>query len=217
MVAQANTFLLAGMETTANSLAFSIYLLATHPEAEARLMAEIDALAASKAGAGSDACAEGLPDLVPEDLERLPFTGAVLSEAMRLYTPTAFAIRDAAEDIQLGDYLIPKGVNILLSIYNIHRNSAYWPQPEAFRPERFLPEGQDLAQRHPHAYLPFGAGPRMCVGYKFALQVRSSTLYGTHPGLLATMIPSKEHGSGSSGGCVVIHVCGDTYAVVAHQ
>jgi cytochrome P450 len=159
VVAQASTFLLAGMETTANALAFAIYLVAQHPEVEARLVAEIDALAAAKAGAGNTAHA-GLPDLVPEDLERLAHAGAVLSEAMRLYTPTAFTGREAAEDLQLGDYLIPKGVNIVVGVYVIHRNSAYWPQPEAFRPERFLPEGQDLAQRHPHAYLPFGAGPR---------------------------------------------------------
>jgi cytochrome P450 len=174
VVAQANTFLLAGMETTANSLAFSIYLLATHPEAEARLMAEIDALAASKAGAGSDGHV-GLPDLVPEDLECLPFTSAVIDEAMRLFPAAGAAGRLVTQAVELGGFCLPPGCNALVAIYALHRDPSIWPQPEAFRPERWLPEGQDMAARKAHAFLPFGGGARMCVGYKFALQVRPAS------------------------------------------
>jgi cytochrome P450 len=171
VVAQAFTFLLAGMETTANSLAFAIYLLATHPEAEARLVAEINDLRAAKAGTDSAGAHTGLPDLVPEDLERLPYTGAVLSEAMRLLPATGVAARLVAEPIDLGPHHVPAGCNALVAICPLHRDPAIWPEALAFRPERWLQEGQALAARKAHAFLPFGGEARMCVGYKLALQV----------------------------------------------
>jgi thromboxane-A synthase/cytochrome P450 family 3 subfamily A len=169
VVAQCVTFLLAGYETTANALAFAVYCLARHPEAEARLLQEVDALAAAKGGGAGGG---RLPALAPEDLASLPFTAAVIDEALRLYPPATAAIRHVEEPFSLGGHLVPAGCELVVLIWSLHRDPACWPDPLAFRPERWLPGGEALAARNPHAYMPFGGGARMCVGYKFALQVR---------------------------------------------
>jgi cytochrome P450 len=148
------TLMLAGHETTANALAWTWYLLSQHPEAQARLFAEVDA-----------ALGDRLPTV--EDLPRMPWTLQVIEEAMRLYPP-AFSIGRLAERrVQLGPATIEPGEVVLVTIRGIHRRPDLWPEPEAFRPER-MSEDQKKA-RPRHAYMPFGAGPRICIGNHFAL------------------------------------------------
>lgn len=89
-----------------------------------------------------------------------------------MYPPAAATNRHNATKVQLGDVLVPKDSNILVAIYAVHHDAEVWPQAEAFRPERFLPGHEELAARAPHAHIPFGGGSRMCIGYKFAIQVR---------------------------------------------
>ena len=148
------TLLLAGHETTANALAWTFYLLQRHPEVEARLVAELDAV---------------LGDRVPgfEDLPRLRYTARVFDEALRLYPPAWLISRLALADDVLGGYRIPKGSIVVILPYVIHRHPAFWPEPESFDPDRFLPERSSARARF--AWLPFGAGQRMCIGSGLAL------------------------------------------------
>ncbi|KAI7837525.1 hypothetical protein COHA_008661 [Chlorella ohadii] len=163
IAAQSNTLIAAGYETTANALSFAIYCLATHPEAEARLLAEVDAFGADKE-----------PTL--DDAPRFPYVEAVMHEALRLYPPAHTTNRECTAPggatLVGGDgtqYHIPQGVWVHFNIWGLHHSEAHWKEPHAFRPERFLDE-EEVAGRHPNAFIPFGLGPRNCIGYKFALQ-----------------------------------------------
>jgi cytochrome P450 len=148
------TLVFAGHETTALALTWAWYLLAQHPAAEARLHAE---LAAVLGGRGPKAA----------DVARLPFTNAVIAEALRLYPPVWGLGREATENTTLGGYPVGKGTIVLLSPWTLQRDPRYYAEPDAFRPERWL---DGLAQRLPRfAYFPFGGGPRQCIGNSFAL------------------------------------------------
>jgi cytochrome P450 len=164
---EAVTMLMAGHETTANALAWSYHLLGNHPEARARMHEEID---------------EVLGDRLPtiEDVPRLAWTDAVLSEAMRLYPPIMGMARRPLDDFELMGYRIPKDSFVALVPWVNHRDPKWWPQPERFAPQRWLkdPRSADAADeltghavqpgRPRHSYLPFGAGPRQCIGNAFA-------------------------------------------------
>jgi len=151
---EAITLLLAGHETTANALTWTLFLLARHPEAAERLCAEVDAVLAGR-----------LP--VAEDLRALPFTERVLHEAMRLYPPIWIMERRAARADEIGGHAIPAGSTVVVSPWVTHRHPDFWEEPERFDPDRFSPE---RAAGRPHlAYIPFGAGPRYCVGGPFAM------------------------------------------------
>jgi cytochrome P450 len=147
------TLFLAGHETTANAVTWTLYLLSQHADVEARLMAELAAL-------------NGMPPTV-RDLHRLPYLEMVVKESMRLYPPAGGVTRAPIEDIELGGYVVPKGANIAVSSYAMHRDPEFFPDPERFDPERFSPERESNIPKY--AYLPFGAGPRVCIGNVFAL------------------------------------------------
>ncbi|KXZ54778.1 hypothetical protein GPECTOR_4g848 [Gonium pectorale] len=167
VIAQGFTFLLAGFETTADTLALAAFLLATHPEAAARLQAEVEAM-----GAG---------ELTAELLAQLPYTDAVLQETLRLYPPLPFLMREAREDVDMGEGRVaPKGSFLALQIHAMHTSPELFPHPDRFMPERWLPEGRAaLGPADPHAYAPFGVGARMCVGYKLANMVAKAALVRT--------------------------------------
>ncbi len=148
------TLVVAGHETTASGLNWTWYLLSQHPEVEARLHAELDAVADDPA-----------PDLA--QMERLPYTQQVINEALRLYPPGWLLSRRAVEPDVLCGYEIPAGTNVLLPLYLLHRHPRYWKDPDAFLPERFAPEHE--GERPRFAYMPFAAGPRHCIGETFAL------------------------------------------------
>jgi cytochrome P450 len=143
------TMVIAGHETVAAALAWTLMLLAEHPAAQDRVRAELDAH-------------EGPVPLVG-NRERLPWTRAVVDEALRLYPPAwAISRRSLADDV-VGGRPVPAGTLAIISPWLVHRRPDLWPDPEAFRPERFL--GQPLRT----GYLPFGQGPRLCIGREFAL------------------------------------------------
>jgi len=144
------TLLLAGHETTANALTWTWYELARRPDVLARLEAEV--------GTGA---------VTVDDLSRMPWTLAVIEEAMRLHPPAYLVGRQAVHDIELGGHRLPSGAVVLVNIRGIHRRADYFPSPAAFRPERMLEA--DKKARPRHHYLPFGAGPRVCIGSHFAL------------------------------------------------
>ncbi len=148
------TLFLAGHETTALALSYCFYLLATHPEAEARLSAEL---------------AEVLRGRPPTsaDVPRLRYAEWVVKESMRLYPPAPSIGREAVNDCEIGGYHVPKGTQIGLVQWVTHRDPRWFDEPEAFRPERW---DNDLAKRLPRgAYFPFGDGPRICIGNHFAM------------------------------------------------
>ncbi|MDB4882628.1 MAG: Cytochrome [Gemmatimonadetes bacterium] len=152
---EAMTLLLAGHETTANLLAWSWYLLSQHPDAEARLHAEVDAIGADSLGA--------------DDLARLPYTRAVLTETMRLFPPAWIVGRRAMQEYALGEHLLPARTIVLMSQWIVHRDPRWWPEVEAFQPERWMPGGSALDPARPKfSYFPFGAGTRVCIGEQFA-------------------------------------------------
>jgi cytochrome P450 len=147
------TLFLAGHETTANAVTWTLYLLSQHPDIEAKVIEEMAAL-------------NGEPPAV-RDLQKLPYLEQVMKESMRLYPPAGGATREPIEDIELAGYAVPKGSNIAISSYAMHHNPELFPDPERFDPERFTPEREVQIPRY--AYLPFGAGPRVCIGNVFAL------------------------------------------------
>lgn len=146
------TILAAGHETTANALAWTWYLLATHPEARARFHEEIDRVLRGRTPSA-------------DDLQLLPYTRAVFDESLRLYPPAPAVQRKAATRTTIGGVSLPEGAFVLVGTYNLHRHPAFWSNPEQFLPERWL-NGERLGSRY--AYMPFGAGARTCVGLHFA-------------------------------------------------
>lgn len=148
------TALIAGHETVASALAWTWYLLAEHPEAEAKLHEELARVLGGRRP-------------TPDDLAQLPYTQAVFEEALRLYPPAWIITRKALADDEIAGHRIPAGSLVVTSPYVTHRLPQFWDEPEEFRPERFLPEA--AAKRHRFAYYPFGGGPRLCIGSGFAM------------------------------------------------
>jgi cytochrome P450 len=147
------TIFLAGHETTANALAWTIDLLGRHPEVERHLHVEVDAVLGGRTPAAAD---------VP----RLEYVRRVLTESMRLYPPAWTVARRAVEDVPLAGFVLPTGASAVMSQWVIHRLPELYPEPERFDPDRWLPERRAALPRL--AYFPFGAGPRICIGEGFA-------------------------------------------------
>ena len=148
------TLMVAGHETTALALDWTWYLIARHPRAEARLHEELDAVLEGRAP-------------VVADLPRLAWTGMVVKEAMRLYPPVWNFNRRALREDRLGDVAVAAGEIVTVCTYSVHRHPEFWPEPEAFRPERFTDANPD--RRQLRAYIPFGAGRHLCAGMHFSL------------------------------------------------
>lgn len=150
---EAITIFLAGHETTANALAWTWHLLARNPEVERALHHELDTVLAGRTPA-------------PADYPRLPYTEMVLAESMRLFPPAWGIGRYALEDVQIGEWHVPKRGLVLVSQWVTHRDARFWPDPDRFDPHRFTAEAK--ASRPKFAYFPFGGGSRVCIGESFA-------------------------------------------------
>jgi cytochrome P450 len=163
------TLLLAGHETTANTLTWTWYELGRHPAALARLAAEVRGVLGDR-------------PVATADLPALPWTAAVIDEAIRLHPPAYATGREAVREVELAGHRLPARSIVVVNIRGIHRRADYYPDPLAFRPERMLPDARKLRPRH--HYLPFGAGPRVCIGAHFALMEAQLAL--------ATMVQQAE-------------------------
>ncbi len=172
------TLFLAGHETTAIALTWTFHLLGQNPRAEAILQAEVDAVLGERAAPEFD------------DLERLPYARMVAEEALRLYPPAYVFSRRAAGEDMLGPYRVPAGAHIIISPYALHRRPDYWPEPDAFWPERFAPGAR--TDRPKLAYLPFGGGPRICIGNSFAMMEHAIVLVAALRHWRLESIPGHE-------------------------
>jgi cytochrome P450 len=152
------TLLIAGHETVASALTWTWYLLSLHPAVRARLKNEVDTVL-------------GIRPPTSADLPNLPYTAQVFSEALRLFPPAWVITRHASGPDMLDGYEIPAGALVILSPYALHRHPEFWPNPEGFDPERFVP-GNPPAR---FSYIPFGGGPRLCIGNTFA-QIEASLI-----------------------------------------
>ena len=146
--------LIASSDNPPNTFAFVIWLLMNHPEWEEKVRAEIKEVIGNET-----------PTV--ESLEALPISSRVVQESLRLYPPVWMLARNSVQETELSGHRIPAGTLALIGTYFVHRHPAFWTSPERFNPDRFLPEQEE--KRHRLAYLPFGAGPRHCIGSRLAL------------------------------------------------
>jgi cytochrome P450 len=160
------TFIGAGHETTALALTWTFFLLSSHPEIEARILAEIAQIT-------------GGAELQAGQVAELTYTRQVIQEAMRVYPPVAMVVRQAVAPFSLGNEDVAAGDNVFVPIYAVHHHKSLWDEPARFDPDRFAPDA--ARARHRYSYLPFGAGPRICIGMGFALLEAVA--------ILATLLP----------------------------
>ncbi|NXV15538.1 CP3AC protein, partial [Cepphus grylle] len=155
ILAQALIFVFAGYETTGSTLNYISYNLATHPDVQQRLQDEIDANLPNKATPTYNA------------ITQMEYLDMVVNECLRLFPVGGRIERVCKKTVELNGVTIPKGMVVMIPVYVMHRDPAYWPEPEEFRPERFSKESKESID--PYTFLPFGAGPRNCIGMRFAL------------------------------------------------
>jgi cytochrome P450 len=148
------TFLFAGHETTARALTWTLYLIARAPEWEGRIVEEIEQVA-------------GQGPITAAHIDRLKIVSQVLKESMRLYPPVPVLTRIVKDDVEIGGRRLRRGTLVVMPIYVIHRHQQIWDDPDRFDPERFSPEHEGRYSRY--QYMPFSAGPRICVGASFAM------------------------------------------------
>lgn len=161
---EVNTFMFAGHDTTTSAISFTMYALAKHPEVQEEAVKELEEI-----------FGESDREETYQDLQNMKYLERVIKESMRLYTTVPFIGRHLVEDVTLpSGYFLPKGASVNLFLHKVFHNPKYFPNPEEFNPDNFLPE--ITYNRPPFAYCPFSAGPRNCIGMKFAMLEMKSTL-----------------------------------------
>uniref|UniRef100_L7M3S4 Putative cytochrome p450 4v2 n=1 Tax=Rhipicephalus pulchellus TaxID=72859 RepID=L7M3S4_RHIPC len=151
---EVTSIFIGGFETTAISIAYTLFLLGNHPEVQAKVHEEIDAIFAE----------DMERDVTVEDIKQMKYLECVVKESMRLYPPVPLIARDVEEDMKVGGYTVPRGSVAVAAIYFIQRHPRYYENPDMFQPERFL----DTKEKNPFLYIPFSGGFRNCIGQKFA-------------------------------------------------
>lgn len=171
------TFLMAGHETTANALTWTLYLLARHPHVRADLLSEIRNTS-------------GTRNAEADDLSSMPLLSAVLHESMRMYPPVPAIERRAVENDRFGDVVVPAGSVVELMTFAVHRHADFWDAPAEFRPARW--NGGEDTTRHRFAYFPFGGGPRLCIGNHFAMLEAGLALTRILQAFQLSIVPGEE-------------------------
>ncbi|XP_072761631.1 cytochrome P450 4C1-like [Anoplolepis gracilipes] len=153
---EVDTFMFEGHDTIAMGITFALLLLAEHKDIQERVRIEVDTVMQENGG-----------KLTMKSLQNLPYLERCLKEALRLYPSVFLMSRKTGEDVKLQSYIVPAKTILHLHVYGTHRDPNFWPNPDVFDPDRFLPER--IQNRHPYSYIPFSAGPRNCIGQRFAM------------------------------------------------
>ncbi|XP_058127633.1 cytochrome P450 4c3-like [Anopheles ziemanni] len=161
---EVDTFIIGGHDTTAAAMAWILYLLGADPAIQERAIAEIDAVM------GGDR--ERRPTMA--ELNEMKYLECCIKEGLRLYPSIPVIGRRLTEDVRVENYTIPAGTTAMIVVYELHRDATVFSNPDKFNPDNFLPES--CAGRHPYAYIPFSAGPRNCIGQKFAILEEKSVI-----------------------------------------
>ncbi|GMT23281.1 hypothetical protein PFISCL1PPCAC_14578 [Pristionchus fissidentatus] len=154
---EVDTFMFEGHDTTTSGLSWTIWCLACHPEIQERVYEEVKEIF------GDDLTR----DVTRDDLGKMNYLERCIKEALRLFPPVPFALRQLQNDLLIGDHLVPKDASLVIAPWMIHRNEKIYANPHNFDPDNFLPER--VTTRHPYDYIPFSAGPRNCIGQRFAM------------------------------------------------
>ncbi|KFO78913.1 Cytochrome P450 3A13, partial [Cuculus canorus] len=162
ILSQAFIFIFAGYETISTTLSYTAYELALHPDVQQKLLNEIDSVFPNKA------------PLTYEAMMKMEYLDMTVSETLRLFPIGGRLERTCKKDVEINGVTIPKGAIVMIPSYTLHRDPKHWPNPEEFRPERFSKENKEAVD--PYTYLPFGAGPRNCIGMRFALLTLKAAL-----------------------------------------
>ncbi|CAK9799487.1 Cytochrome P450 4C1 [Anthophora quadrimaculata] len=160
---EVDTFMFRGHDTTAMAICFAVMLFAEHKEIQDRARAEV-----------KEVMNENGNKLSWATLQKFPYLDRCIKEALRLYPSVPFISRAPEADVQLSDFTVPANTMVHVHIADVHRDPLYWPNPDVYDPDRFLPENS--VGRHPYAYVPFSAGPRNCIGQRFAMLEIKATL-----------------------------------------
>lgn len=160
---EVDTFMFEGHDTTASGISWTLYILGCYPDVQQKVFDEIDSIFN-----GTDRPA------TLADLNEMKYLERVIKESMRIFPPVPVLGRILSEDVQLDEYLIPKGTSVTIQVYYLHRDPRFFPDPEKFDPDRFLPD--NIEGRNPYAYIPFSAGSRNCIGQKFAMYEEKAVL-----------------------------------------
>ncbi|OXU20676.1 hypothetical protein TSAR_002401 [Trichomalopsis sarcophagae] len=153
---EVDTFMFAGHDTTGIALVYAIMLLAEHKEIQEKARAEV-----------IEVLTESNGEIGTLEIQKLHYLERCIKESLRIFPPASALSRTVKEDIKLKNYVVPAGTEIGCHIFDLHRDPNFWPEPEKYDPDRFLPE--NIQGRHPYAYIPFSAGSRNCIGQKFAM------------------------------------------------
>jgi len=161
---EVDTFMFEGHDTTTAAICWSMFMLGHYPEVQKKAFEE------QKEIFGDDLDRP----VTSKDLTDMKYLERIVKEALRMFPSVPMISRNLANDTNLGGYVVPKGVQVVVDILNLHYDPKYYPKPEIFDPDRFLPE--NVKDRHPYAYVPFSAGPRNCIGQKFAIMEEKTVL-----------------------------------------
>lgn len=178
IVEECCTFMLAGQDSVGTATAITLFLLANHPEWQEKCVVELEEIFQED---------DRIPTM--QDLRGMRCLEMCIREALRLYPSVPLFARSLGEDVKIGKHVIPAGCGIFFMPYSTHRLPHHFPDPHAFKPERFSPENSE--KRHPYAYLPFSAGPRNCIGYKFAMMEMKSMISGVLRHCSLSPVPGK--------------------------
>ncbi|XP_067134662.1 cytochrome P450 4C1-like [Centruroides vittatus] len=161
---EVDTFMFEGHDTTAMGISWSLYLLGLHPDIQEKVYQELQEIFGENTN----------KSITSEELKRMKYLECIIKETLRIYPPVPLIVRKNPSDIKVGDYILPANSSLIINIYGIHHNPTVFENPEVFDPDRFLPE--HCEKRHPFAFVPFSAGPRNCIGQRFAMMEMKTVL-----------------------------------------
>lgn len=176
---EVDTFMFEGHDTTSSGLAFSAFLIASNPDVHAKVVEELDHV-----------IGRGNRDITAEDIKELKYLECCIKEAMRLFPPVPYFTRQLLEDLTIENITFPKKSILIIALIFLHRDPKVFPDPEKFNPDRFLLENSK--NRNPYSFVPFSAGPRNCIGQKFALMEEKVILAQVFRSLVLTPTQTRE-------------------------